>query len=70
MPFPNYPNKYTGQAVMHPADTIEMRKRFGKFPKIKPPSGVVFCMKKGLPEKLRWRTPIQKVGKVWGAMLN
>ena len=68
MPFPNYPNKYTGEAVMRPEDTIEMRKRFGKFPKIKPPSGVIFCMKNGLPEKLRWRIPIQKVGRVMGDM--
>lgn len=68
MPFPNYPNKYTGKAVMHPEDTIEMRKRFGKFPKVQPPSGLVLCMKNGLPEKNRWCIPIRKVGKVMGDM--
>jgi uridine phosphorylase len=68
MPFPNYPNKYAGEAVMKPEDTIEMRKRFGKSPKIKPPRGLIFCMKNGLPEKLRWHVPIQKVGKVMGDM--
>lgn len=68
MPFPNYQNKFAGEAVMKPEDTIEMRKHFGKFPKIKPPSGLIFCMKNGLPEKLRWRAPIQKVGEVMGDM--
>ncbi|MBL8049961.1 MAG: nucleoside phosphorylase [Anaerolineales bacterium] len=68
MPFPNYRNKYTGEAIMRPEDTIEMRKRFGKFPKVSPPSGLIFCMKNGLPEKLRWRVPIRKVGKVMGDM--
>lgn len=68
MPFPNYPNKFSGEAVMKPEDTIEMRKRFGNFPKLKPPSGLILCMKNGLPEKLRWRVPIQKVGKVMGDM--
>jgi uridine phosphorylase len=68
MPFPNYQNKFSGEAVMNPQDTIEMRKRFGKFPKVKAPSGLIFCMKSGLPEKLRWRVPIQKVGKVMGEL--
>lgn len=68
MPFPNYLDKFNKESVMQPQDTIEMRKRFGKFPKIQPPSGIIFCMKNGLPEKLRWQTPIQKVGKVLGDM--
>lgn len=68
MPFPNYPNKFSSQAVMNAHDTIEMRKRFGKFPKIKSPSGLIFCMKNDLPKKLSWRVPIQKVGKVMGDM--
>ncbi len=68
MPFPNYPNKYAGEAVMKPEDTIEMRKRFGKFPNVKPPKGLIFCLKNDLPKTLRWRVPIQKAGKVMGDM--
>jgi uridine phosphorylase len=68
MPFPNDPNKFQGEAVMQPADTIAMRRRFGQFPKIDPPEGLILCMKNGLPEKLKWRVPIQKVGRVMGDM--
>jgi uridine phosphorylase len=68
MPFPNDPNKFQGEAVMQPADTIAMRRRFGQFPKINPPEGLILCMKNGLPEKLKWRVPVQKVGRVMGDM--
>lgn len=68
MPFPNNPNKFQGEAVMHPADTIAMRRKFGQFPRIQAPQGLILCMKNGLPEKLKWKTPIQKVGRVMGDM--
>lgn len=68
MPFPNFPNKYQGEAVMQPAGTIEMRKRFGQFPKSDPPNGLIFCMKNGLPEQLRWKNPVQKIGRIMGDM--
>lgn len=68
MPFPNHPNKYQGEAVMQPADTIAMRKKFGQFPDIEPPQGMILCMKNDLPQKLRWKNPIQKVGRVMGDM--
>ena len=68
MPFPNHPNKYQGEAVMQPADTIAMRKRFGQFPDIEPPQGMILCMKNDLPQKLRWKNPVQKVGRVMGDM--
>lgn len=66
MPFPNHPNKFQGEAVMQPADTIAMRRRFGQFPKVEAPQGLILCMKNGLPEKLKWKTPIRKVGRVMG----
>jgi uridine phosphorylase len=66
MPFPNDLNKFQGEAVMQPADTIAMRRRFGQFPKIDPPQGLILCMKNGLPEKFKWQVPIQKVGRVMG----
>lgn len=66
MSFPNFPHKYQGEPVMRPADTINMRKRFGKFPKVDAPEGLILCLKNDLPSQLRWRVPIQKVGKVMG----
>jgi uridine phosphorylase len=66
MSFPNFPEKYQGEAVMRPQDTIAMRKRFGKFPKVPAPEGMILCLKNDLPRQLRWRIPIQKVGNIFG----
>lgn len=66
MPFPNFPEKYQGKPVMRPQDTIDMRKRFGDFPRIVPPEGLILCLKNDLPRQIRWRVPIQKVGRVMG----
>lgn len=68
MLFPNNQNKYQSESVLQPADTIAMRKRFGRFPEIDPPQGLVICLKNDLPHRLRWKTPVQKVGRVLGDM--
>lgn len=66
MSFPNFPDKKQGEPVMKPEDTIEMRRKFGRFPTIDPPKGLVLCLKNDLPYQLRWKTPVQKVGRVMG----
>ena len=66
MSFPNFPNKKQGESIMKPEDTIEMRRKFGRFPTIDPPKGLVLCLKNDLPYQLRWKTPVQKVGRVMG----
>ena len=66
MSFPNFPEKYQGLPVMRPEDTIAMRRRFGKFPKVDAPQGLILCLKNDLPTQLRWKMPIQKVGKIMG----
>lgn len=66
MSLPNFPEKYQGEPIMRPEDTIAMRKRFGKFPKVDVPDGLILCLKNDLPTQLRWKVPVQKVGKVMG----
>ena len=66
MSFPNFPKKYQGKPIMRPEDTIAMRRRFGKFPKVDAPEGLILCLKNDLPNRLRWRVPVQKLGKVMG----
>ena len=66
MSFPNFPEKYQGKPIMRPEDTIAMRRRFGKFPKVDAPEGLILCLKNDLPNRLRWRVPVQKLGKVMG----
>ena len=66
MSFPNFPGKYHGLSVMRPEDTIAMRRRFGNFPKVDAPAGLILCLKNDLPMQLRWKIPVQKIGKVMG----
>ena len=66
MSFPNYTDKFQGKSIMKPEDTIDMRRQFGRFPTIDPPKGLVLCLKNDLPYQLRWKTPVQKVGRVMG----
>jgi uridine phosphorylase len=66
MSFPNYPDKYEGAAVMRPEDTLAVRRRFGRFPNIEPPEALIFCLKNGLPQRLRWQIPVNHVGRVLG----
>jgi uridine phosphorylase len=68
MPFPNHPDKHENESILKPAHTLDVRRRFGRLPKIEPPEGLVICLKNGLPEDLGWRTPVQKVGRVLGDM--
>ncbi|MBK6646131.1 MAG: nucleoside phosphorylase [Anaerolineales bacterium] len=66
MSFPNFPEKYRGEAVMRPQDTIAMRKKFGRFPNVSAPEGMILCLKNDLPRQLRWRIPVRKVGNIFG----
>jgi len=66
MSFPNFLEKYQSEPVLRPEDTLAMRKRFGKFLKVDAPQGLILCLKNDLPSRLRWRVPVQKVGKVMG----
>lgn len=66
MPFPNFPEKYRGVSVMRPEDTIAMRRRFGDFPKVPPPEGLILCLKNDLPHQLRWSIPVKKAGRIMG----
>ncbi len=66
MSFPNFPNKYQGEAVMQPQHILEISKRFGRLPRIEPPESLILCMRIGLPERLHRRIPIQRVGHLLG----
>jgi uridine phosphorylase len=66
MSFPNYPEKYNAAALVDPQDMIAYRRRLGRLPKIDPPTGVLLCLQKGLPERLRWRIPLRRAGRLMG----
>lgn len=51
---------------MRPEHTLDVRRQFGRFPKIEPPEALIFCFKNGLPHRMRWKIPVRHVGRVLG----
>ncbi|MBK8822989.1 MAG: hypothetical protein IPN58_10375 [Anaerolineales bacterium] len=46
MSFPNFPDKEQSEPIMKPEDTIEMRRKFGRFPAIDPPKWIGLMFEK------------------------
>lgn len=61
MSFPNYPDKQKFDALLTADDLVAYRARLGRMPKIKP-EGVLFCLERGLPHRMRWRVPVERAG--------
>ncbi|HSL42449.1 MAG TPA: nucleoside phosphorylase [Anaerolineales bacterium] len=61
MSFPNYPNKHELESLLTADDLVAYRARIGRMPKVKP-EGVLFCLERGLPHRMRWRIPVKPAG--------
>jgi uridine phosphorylase len=61
MSFPNYPDKHKLESLLTADELVAYRSRLGRMPKIKP-EGVLFCLERGLPRRMRWRIPVQRAG--------
>jgi uridine phosphorylase len=61
MSFPNYPDKHKLKSLLTADDLVAYRARLGRMPKVKP-EGVLFCLERGLPHRMRWRIPVERAG--------
>jgi uridine phosphorylase len=61
MSFPNYPDKHKLDSLLTADDLVAYRARLGRMPKVKP-EGVLFCLERGLPHRMRWRIPVERAG--------
>lgn len=61
MSFPNYPEKHNLEPLFTAEDLVAYRERLGRMPKVRP-AGVLFCLERGLPHRMRWRIPVQRAG--------
>ena len=61
MSFPNYPDKYKFESLLTAEELVAYRARLGRMPKIRP-EGVLFCLERGLPHRMRWRIPVERAG--------
>jgi uridine phosphorylase len=59
--FPNYPDKHKLVSLLNADDLVAYRARLGRMPKVKP-EGVLFCLERGLPHRMRWRIPVERAG--------
>ncbi len=62
MNFPNYPDKQNLKALLRAEDIVGYRKHLGRMPKFQKLDGVLFCLERGLPRRMRWRIPVRRIG--------
>ena len=62
MSFPIYPEKYKLQALYGARQIADYRNKIGRMPSLSSPEGVLFCLERGLPWRLRWRIPVERAG--------
>lgn len=69
MPFPNYPNKHGLKSLLTAQDIVEYRRHLGRMPRgADSLEGVLFCLERGLPRRLRRRIGIRKAGSMLGEL--
>jgi uridine phosphorylase len=59
--FPNYPDKHNLKSLLTADELVAYRARLGRMPGVKP-EGVLFCLERGLPHRMRWRVPVKRAG--------
>jgi len=66
MNFPNFSNKYGNRSLLNAEDIVGYRRRLGRYPNVPNLQGVLLCLERGLPKRLRWQIPVQDVGSMNG----
>ncbi len=66
MSFPGVAGKHGFAAIVEPRDMLAHRRRGGRLPDIPPLAGAVICLQRGLPERMRWRVRIRRLGRLMG----
>jgi uridine phosphorylase len=62
MSYPIYPEKYKLQELYGAREIVAYRKQVGRMPSLPSPEGILFCLERGLPWRLRWRIPVKRAG--------
>jgi uridine phosphorylase len=66
--YPTFPDKHRLDAIVTPEEMLAHRRRGGRLPAIGPPSGAVICLQRGLPERLRRRVRLRRLGRLMGEL--
>lgn len=66
MSFPNYAGKYQCRPILTAQDIVNYRRNLGRLADVPNLQGVLLCLERGLPRRLRWQIPIREAGKMNG----
>ncbi|MEX1248376.1 MAG: nucleoside phosphorylase [Anaerolineales bacterium] len=70
MSLPNFPDKYTGKAILTPQHMLAYRQGAGMLPKGAGPDAAILCLQRGLPERLKRRHPLRQIGRLNGDLFS
>lgn len=62
MSFPIYPEKHKLNEMYGAKEIVGYRKQIGRMPSLSSPQGILFCLERGLPWRLRWKIPVKRAG--------
>ncbi len=66
MTFPIFSNKHGLASLLNAEDIVGYRRRLGSYPAVPELQGVLLCLERGLPRRMRWKIPVQGVGSMNG----
>jgi uridine phosphorylase len=66
MNFPNFSDKHANPSLLNAADIIQYRRHLGRIPDAPDLEGVLLCLERGLPRRMRWKIPVRGVGSMNG----
>jgi len=66
--YPQFPDKHRYEAIVTPTEMLAHRRRGGRLPEIAPPTGALICLQRGLPERLRRRVRLRRLGRLMGEL--
>ena len=62
MSFPIFPDKHKLPELYGAREIVGYRKQVGRMPSLSAPEGILFCLERGLPWRLRWQVPVRRSG--------
>ena len=66
MSYPTFPDKHDLLGIVTPEEMLAHRRRGGRLPEIPAPAGAIICLQRGLPQRLRRREKIRRLGRLMG----
>ena len=70
MSFPIFPAKHTLKELYGAREIVHYRRQVGRMPSLSAPKGILFCLERGLPWRLRWRVPVRRAGGMNGDLFE